>query len=144
MRHAKYCTHLSCMNRLSCRGMSLTLCMCLRRFNFQASRAGYTLDRVGSEAQAEGSKFEGRNCSGHLWCLFTFCLSLLALLRYSHGSFFKWARGGLMVRNFDSYAYACGFESGLGHGAYGTLGKSPHPVVLCPVSPTSEDACAWC
>ena len=23
------------------------------------------------------------------------------------------ARGGLMVRNFDSYAYACGFESGL-------------------------------
>ena len=24
------------------------------------------------------------------------------------------ARGGLMVRNFDSYAYACGFESGLG------------------------------
>ena len=35
-----------------------------------------------------------------------------------------------MVRNFDSYAYACGFESGLGHGAYGTLGKSPHPVVL--------------
>ena len=54
------------------------------------------------------------------------------------------ARGGLMVRNFDSYAYACGFESGLGHGAYGTLGKSPHPVVLCPVSPMSEDACAWC
>ena len=44
----------------------------------------------------------------------------------------------------DSYAYACGFESGLGHGAYGTLGKSPHPVVLCPVSPMSEDACAWC
>ena len=26
----------------------------------------------------------------------------------------------------------------------GTLGKSPHPVVLCPVSPMSEDACAWC
>ena len=49
-----------------------------------------------------------------------------------------------MVRNFHSYAYACGFESGLGHGAYGTLGKSPHPVVLCPVSPMSEDACAWC
>ena len=49
-----------------------------------------------------------------------------------------------MVRNFDSYAYACGFQSGVGHGAYGTLGKSPHPVVLCPVSPTSEDACAWC
>ena len=54
------------------------------------------------------------------------------------------ARGGLMVRNFASYAYACGFESGLGHGAYRTLGKSPHPVVLCPVSPMSEDACAWC
>ena len=51
----------------------------------------------------------------------------------------KVARGGLMVHNFDSYAYACGFESGLGHGAYGTLGKSPHPVVLCPVSPMSED-----
>ena len=49
-----------------------------------------------------------------------------------------------MVLNFDSYAYACGFESALGHGAYGTLGKSPHPVVLCPVSPMSEDACAWC
>ena len=56
------------------------------------------------------------------------------------------ARGGLMVRNLDSYAYACGFESRLrlGHGAYGTFGKFPHPVVLCPVSPMSEDACAWC
>ena len=28
----------------------------------------------------------------------------------------------VMVRNFDSYT--CGFESGLGHCAYGTLGKS--------------------
>ena len=53
------------------------------------------------------------------------------------------ARSGLMVCNFDSYAYACGFESRLGHGAYGTLGKSPHPVIICPVSPMSEDACAW-
>ena len=45
-----------------------------------------------------------------------------------------------MVRNFDSYANAGGFESGLRHGEYGTLGKSPHPVVLCPVSPMSEEA----
>ena len=45
---------------------------------------------------------------------------------------------------FDSHAYACGLESGLGHCAYGTFGKSLHPVVLCPVWPMSEDACAWC
>ena len=53
-------------------------------------------------------------------------------------------RGGHMLRSFDSYAYTCGFESGLGHCAYGTLGKSPNPVVLCPVSPISEDACPSC
>ena len=53
-------------------------------------------------------------------------------------------RGALMVRNFDSYAYACRFESRLGHGANGTLGKFPHPVVICPVSPMSEDVCALC
>ena len=33
------------------------------------------------------------------------------------------ARGGLMVCNIDSYAYACGFESGLEHYAYGTFAK---------------------
>ena len=49
-----------------------------------------------------------------------------------------------MVHYFNSYAYACEFESGLGHCAYWTIGKSPHPVVLCSVSPMSEDACAWC
>ena len=35
-----------------------------------------------------------------------------------------------MVRNFDSYAYACGFESGLRHSAYGTFGQSRHPSTL--------------
>ena len=29
-----------------------------------------------------------------------------------------------MVRNIDSYAYACGYESGLEHYAYGTFAKS--------------------
>ena len=34
------------------------------------------------------------------------------------------ARGSLMLHDSDSYAHACGFESGLGHCAYGTFGKS--------------------
>ena len=50
-------------------------------------------------------------------------------------------RGGLVVCNFDSYVYACGFESGLGNCAYGTLGKPPYPVVLCTVSPMSRCVC---
>ena len=56
----------------------------------------------------------------------------------------SWHSGGLAVCDFDSYAYACGFESGLGHRAYGTFGRSLHPVVLCPVSSTSDCPCAWC
>ena len=44
------------------------------------------------------------------------------------------ARGGLIFRNFDSYAYACGFVSGLGHGAYVTLAwqvSSPRRSLSC-------------
>ena len=47
----------------------------------------------------------------------------------------------IAVCNFVSYAYACRFKSSLGHCAYETFGKSLHLVVLCPISPTSEDAC---
>ena len=47
-----------------------------------------------------------------------------------------------MVFDADSSAYACGFESGLGHCVYRTFGKVLHHAVLCLVSPTSEDACA--
>ena len=48
----------------------------------------------------------------------------------------------LMVDDIDSYAYACGLESSLWHCTYGSFGKSLHPVVLCLVSPMSEDVCA--
>ena len=61
--------------------------------------------------------------------------------------YFLGAGGGdvttVIVRyfGFDSYTYACEFESGLEHCVYRTFGKSLHPVALCLVLLTSEDTC---
>ena len=42
------------------------------------------------------------------------------------------AGGAPMVGDFVSCTSACGFESGLGHCAHGTLGTSIHVVILVP------------
>ena len=100
---------------VGCRGLA----SCMTTVTLREIR--HFMDRSMRAGIGQGREYDHAACNKALYNILiceTYCMFGLIVRNFERCS-------GVMVRNFDSYAYACGLESDLGHCAYGTFGRPP-------------------